>query len=937
MHADRVRLAVLLALYGASPWSHADAGHDVAHAPGAAHGAPVAPPMLVIGRERIDRSGLVSLGDFLQQLPMSGAAVNTKYNGGGDGSTQVDLRDFGSQRTLVLVDGQRFIQGLGGAVDLNAIPLAAVERIEILGGGASAHYGADAIAGVVNVVLRQRFDGAEARAYLGEYEQGDGRTEAYEFTIGDSGERGSVLLDASYVKQEPVYAGDRAISAVPLFGFPANQVTAGASSTTPFGRFGFSTSGNRLPNGAPGTLTLVPGRRGDSAADYRLFDLSGDGHNFVPENYIATPQERTALHATARYALTDAVAFHASALVDERRSEQRFDGFPLTLGTVGNGPTRFSIPASALYNPFGAEVTRAQFRPTVQARRFRQDVDTFRFAAGFAGAFDAWDRHWDWSTGYAYTDVESHGTSTGLFDANRLRAGLGPSFRDAAGVARCGTPGAPIAGCVPLNVFGGPEGFTQEMFDYASFVAQDTQYREQHAYHATLTGALFELPAGPLAVSAGYEYRRESGFDLPDAFVSAGASTGAARPPTRGGFSADDVFVAFTVPLLHELPLAETLAFDIAARRSDYSSFGATTNASYGFRWRPAEQWLVHGRYSQDFRAPSIAESSTGSTPSFQNVVDPCFFPTTPDVELARRCREGFGGVAPVTDRFTIGAQVAAFIGGNPDLRPELGRSRTLGLRYAPAPIPGLAVSLDWYSLELVDEIGVSPAQALVDDCYVRAVVASCAFVVRAPGGALESVFAGPLNLREGLEREGYDLALDYGFETSIGTFVLSSITSYLAYAGELGEPEFGESDDGGTRSGNRAGVSFDRGAQFHRIRSNLTLDWQRGDFGATLGLRYRSALDESCSLPVFLGRPTLCTNPGGSPQFPNGENRLDATTYVDLQARWDAPWRGQVTLGLRNAFDQDPPVSYSVSDGNFQPEHDLPGRFWYLGYRQAF
>ena len=165
----------------------------------------------------------------------------------------------------------------------------------------------------------------------------------------------------------------------------------------------------------------------------------------------------------------------------------------------------------------------------------------------------------------------------------------------------------------------------------------------------------------------------------------------------------------------------------------------------------------------------------------------------------------------------------------------------------------------------------------------------------------------------------------------------MSSFTSYLAYAGELGQPEFGASVDGRTRFGNRAGISFDRGAQFHRIRSNLTLDWQRGDFGATLGLRYRSALDESCSLPPLLGRPALCSNPGGTPQFPNGENRLDATTYVDLQARWDAPWRGQVTLGLRNAFDQDPPVSYSVSDGNFQPEYDLPGRFWYLGYRQAF
>lgn len=944
MHADSVRLAVLLALYGgtgsATPLLAADV--PTARVGIRSPASESTLPIHVIDRERIDRSGLVSLGDFLQQLPASGATVNTRYNSGGDGSTQIDLRNLGAPRTLVLVDGRRFIQGLGGATDLNAIPLAAVERIEILTGGGSALYGADAVAGVVNVVLRQPFDGAEARTLLGEYEQGDGRTEAYDFTIGDSSERASVLLNASYLKQEPVLAGDREFSAVPLFGFPANDVNTGASSTTPFGRFGFGPAGTRLPNGSPGTLTLIPGRPGTSAGDFRPFVLAQDGYNTVSDNYLSTPQERASLFARARYALSEAIAFESSILYNERRSAQQFAGFPLVLGVVGPGAARsIVVPTGALFNPFGAAVTRAQFRPP-QLRRFAQDVDTFRFAGAFDGRLDAWNRAWTWSVGYGYTDSVQHDVATGLFSASRLQSGLGPSFRDAGGVARCGTPAAVVAGCVPLNIFGGPDAFTSDMFDYASFVAQDSVHREQHGYHATLAGDLFELPAGPLAFAAGYEYRRESGFDQPDAFVSSGASTGSARPPTRGGFSNDDVFVELAVPLLRNMPLAESLALDLAARQSDYSTFGDTTNASIGFRWQPFAELLVHGRYADSFRAPSISEMFLDTTDAFPNIFDPCR-PSSPNeaAEVVRRCREGIGSLPPFprTELFQIGSQYRVTRGGNPSLEPELGQSRTLGLRYLPEAGPGLELSLDWHSLELTDAIRTRTAQDIVDACYLRGELDACDLIARnAQDGEIDDVFTGSQNVPGGIETEGYDLAIRYARDTALGAFAFESRTQYLAYSGDIGSPDFGDITPDGTRSlGNLAGVSLDRGSQFHRITSNLTIDWERGDFGATVGVRYRSALDEDCSRPVVLGRPVLCSNPDGSPQFPRGENRLDATTYVDLQARWNAPWNALLAIGVRNLLDEDPPVSFSATGGNFLPGYDLPGRFWYVALTQRF
>jgi iron complex outermembrane receptor protein len=176
-------------------------------------------PVFVLERQDLQRTGLTSVGDILQDLSTNGAALNTTFNNGGDGTTAVDLRDLGAGRTLVLVNGRRWVRNLGGFVDLNTIPVSIVERVEILKDGASAIYGSDAIAGVINITTRDNYDGAEATAYVGENEEGDGQVQFYDFTVGSSTDRASAVLNVSYSKQEPIFAGDREISAVPLSGF----------------------------------------------------------------------------------------------------------------------------------------------------------------------------------------------------------------------------------------------------------------------------------------------------------------------------------------------------------------------------------------------------------------------------------------------------------------------------------------------------------------------------------------------------------------------------------------------------------------------------------------------------------------------------------------------------------------------------------------------
>ncbi|HVF36103.1 MAG TPA: TonB-dependent receptor, partial [Candidatus Saccharimonadia bacterium] len=797
----------------------------------------------------------------------------------------------------------------------------------------------------INITMRDSYDGAEATAFLGENEEGDGRVEQYDFTIGSSTDRASVLLNASYTKQEPILAGDREISAVPRFGFGANNAFLGASTTTPFGRFGFGPTGARLPNGASGTLTLIPGRPGTSAADFRPFDGVTDGFNFAPDNYLQTPQERTALYAQARYDITENVSFNATVLYNERRSAQLLAAEPLFLGVGGVGLGRFSIPATNVFNPFGVEVTRAQYRNTVQLRDFDQDVDTFYFGGGFDGAFDAFDRALSWNVDYIYTDNERHDRTVGLFDLNRLRAGLGPSFINAAGVPTCGTPTAPITGCVPINLFGGPDGFTPEMADFAGFTGQATLYKKNYGYGANLTGDLFDLPAGPLAFAAGYEYRREFGFDQPDALVQSGVATGNLRSLVRGGFSLDELYAEFNIPILKDLPFAHTFELALAARYSDYSNFGDTTNPKVGLRWKPVDDLLIRANWSKGFRAPNVSELFTGTADAFPQINDPCSASQNPAGVVAARCFGGFAGVGPVAPGYQqAGPQIRVTVGGNPRLTPEKAETRTLGLVYSPGWLEGLDVYLDWYRIEIENSIGVRSANFIVNDCYVGGNPGACALVTRGAGGIVTDIRATVLNLQAGTEVEGYDLTLSYRFDTRFGRFEIDWDSAYVSYLGELGQPDFNEQlPDLSFAFGNQVGVYFDTNPNW-RLKSNLSTHWQLGDWGATLTARYLSALDENCAsvrnAAVASGSPdlaALCDRVPGTPQFPVAEHTIDDIRYFDAQLTWASPWDARIAAGVRNLTDAGPPVSYGTFANSFDPQYEVPGRFWYVSYTQKF
>jgi iron complex outermembrane receptor protein len=938
-------------------------------------------PIFSLSRDDITAQGLTSVGDVIQNLTAGTSALNSTNNNGGNGETRVNLRGLGSNRTLVLVNGKRWVggTGLGGAVDLNTIPTAAVERIEVLKDGASTIYGSDAIAGVVNVILRSNFEGAEANAYIGQFDKGDGTRQAYDFIIGTSGDRFSAMLGYGYVQEDPVMAGDRYISKEPIY-------TTGnffGSGTSPDGRFSLCRGGydptarrcngpqTNAPGLSPATGTFTYDGQGSSA---RTYVPGQDAYNFAPENYLLTPQQRRSVFGNATVDIDDDVRFKSTITYNQRESEQLLASMPVTLGTApGATPLGQGIFISKdnIYNPFRADVSRINRRIIeTGGRSFTQDVRTFALDAGFEGTLSFGEKFVDWEAGYFYGQNKSNETTHGLFNMESLRTGLGPSFYDTNGVAHCGRAGVVIDGCVPLNFLGGAGGLTQQMLDYASFIAHDEYKYEQKTYYANMSSDLADLPAGPLGFSLGLEHRSESGYDSPDALINSGATTGNARTATRGEYSLDEAYLELAIPVLADLPGAKLLDFSLATRYSDYSNFGNTLNSKFGFRWKPIDDLLVRGSWTQGFRAPSIAELFSGQSDSFPNLSDPCNttnFPLLPPTAQARCRTEGVAAGGYAQD----GSQIRITVGGNPNLQPEKAESTTFGFVYSPHFVEGLDIALDWWKIKLDDAITTVGGTDIIDQC-VRSGGAgpTCALYTRKPDGTINTLLNTTTNIG-GTKREGYDLTIGYRVpETALGKFSFTWDTTYMAkWLDDLdGDGLYGEDQQVAPAIGQP--LNYDEGGNLvaeytdrdnkWRIRSNLAARWELGDWGATWSLRYYSAQDEICDPQYeangfdylctesdrFIGIPTDSNNNGTWDGTGGGDtiavqkesrHHIGATTYHDISAYWSAPWNARVTLGINNVFGKNPPLALEAFANTFDPSYELPGRFFYMRYSQKF
>ncbi len=895
-------------------------------------------PVVVLKRPELLRTGLTGVADIVQSLIVAnGQTLNRNINNGGTGELRVNLRSLGANRTLVLVNGHRWVSAVDGAVDLSAIPLALVERIEVLKDGASAIYGSDAIGGVINIITRKDFHGAEFGVYAGETDHGDGFSRHADFSFGRSGKRWNASFGLEYGKDDPIFAGTREISSVPAPGLPAGVIGTSASQ---YGVF-------FVPDGGP-RFVLIPGRTGTSPDDFRRYSNATDNtYDFIPYNYLQTPQERKAGFAQFRWEFSPTLAFSADALFNQRRSAQQLAP-PVVVFSSDPFSGGFDVSPANVYNPFGVPVSVSTRWPDSMPRRFVQTVDTTRIHLGLDGAFSAFSRDWDWGVDATRTLAHQIEFGSPYADNEKLALAVGPSFRDSSGVARCGTPDDVIEGCVPLDLFTGPGRYTQAMLDYVDVDVTNRKRAVSDALDFHVTSTIAELAAGPLGFAAGLERRLERGREEPDPLIASNRAngTGLTEDPTEGGYAVNEAYAEMDIPLIARKPFARELDVNLATRWSDYSRFGSTDNSRIGLRWKPVDDLLFRSTWSQGFRAPSIFEAWGGAVYQPTNVSDDCAI--DPDIDyvpppaVAAHCRAA-GVPADVSPYYNS----TTTVGSNPDLKPETSRSLTAGFVYSPRWLPGLDVSIDWYRIEIRNAIGNLDGQGVVDACYIAGDPVECSHITRNPDGTLAHIDAITRNIPGGIETDGWDFALAWKRTTRFGDFDLRWDNAYISYWGDIGKSARGALlPDGSLAQGNVAGKDNDLYGVVWRLRSVATLAWQRGAWGASITGRYFSPIVEPCRPPVraaqVLHDPSwlsLCSDPDHvENDVPMPRNRVGAVTYVDLEANWRAPWQGVFTLGVRNAFDRDPPHAWSYSTLNsFFPDYDIPGRYWWLSYRQKF
>jgi outer membrane receptor protein involved in Fe transport len=844
-------------------------------------------PLTMITREELLASGASRLGDFLQALPfMAGSPLNTQTSrrgqGGGlsRGIETVELRGLGEERTLVLVDGRRFVPGGNGAsgvVDLGMLPIAMIERVEIFKSGASVEYGADALAGVVNVITRDGVDGVEVAARGRVTRRGDAETGSLSAVAGRTFAGGDFMVGLEYTDQQPVSKGARGFSRTRLtLAGPGNEIVFDGSSAPPNGQYRTSI----------GRLTLIDGRDGDDPADFRPFVNAGpdtDRFNFNPFEDLLQASERLSAFGRGQFFAGPDLRLFGEALFHRRDSSQQLAPLPFFTTRLAD----VVVDAGNVYNPFGETLVDVR-RRLVEAgsRTFSQDNRAWRFVVGADGRLGGW--FWDIAVTHGRNETDQ--AKTGDLLADRVRRALGPSFFDPDGDAVCGTPGEPLPGCVPLNLFGGPGSITPAMLDYVDADLDDFGVNEQTVVNGNVAGQPLMLPAGPLAMAAGFEWREESALDRPDPQTQAGNTSGNARSLTRGEFDALEAYVELGVPLVADAAWARSLTLDLGARGVDFSNFGTRSVFEAGLNWQVTETLGVHGSFSEAFRAPNVGELFGGASQANPIVEDPCAdFRVLSPVEIERCIDQG----VPADGSFRqTGEETPELSGGNPALGPETADIVTAGLKWQPAAVDGLSIALDYYDIEIDNGIASLGADTILGQCLATGAAQFCDAIERAPAGGIERIQARLQNLARETAR-GIDLGIDWGHGVAGGTLdhrlLVSRIEERSLVAFPGAEPLFGA-----------GGYDPDSFGAIPEWRGRYALRFSRRDWSVGWRVQFIGEIAER-----------------GGEVFPGTVNRAGPVVYHDLHAARAFGQRWRFSAGIDNVGDVEPPFFANADEAN--------------------
>ncbi|WP_028115588.1 TonB-dependent receptor plug domain-containing protein [Ferrimonas senticii] len=568
-----------------------------------------ASPVTVIDASSIKAEGYTSIDEVLQNQPaMAGLAVGSTTNNGADGVAQVDLRGMGANRTLVLLNGRRMVNsgsGADSAVDLNAIPVAMIQRIEVLKDGASAVYGSDAIAGVVNIITKRDFEGFNIDIAGDMTGDSDGENIEFSGLYGANTEKGNYTVGFSYTDRRTVSQADR------------DWVEPGASSFVPGG-----TLGGYVPNA-------------DGSWSERDF-----GYDYTETSYLQTPSTKYSLFANMVHEFDNEVVFTADALYTRRESKQQMAPQPANVmlnvcgeadsdGVVHVKPNCIDRPAGL---PAAVEVDdegRLNYRRRmveVGPRIFEQETDTMRVSAALAGYLDI-NTGMDWELSYTYGRNRADTYVRNSVNAANLIDSIYQNSAD--------------------WFTGNPDDIAQYVDDI-SYLEDSTGGNDQHVVAGVLSGELFELSAGAIGFAIGAEYRFEEGYFTPDPVIQAGEGTASQQDPTDGDYDVISLYQEISIPF------TEKLLGEFALRYDEYSTFGKATTWKVGLTYEATDDLMLRTVVATGFRAPNVSELFGGNVGSYEYLTDP--WGESPDPQILVNWTSDPDLDAEESESFTLGA-----------------------------------------------------------------------------------------------------------------------------------------------------------------------------------------------------------------------------------------------------------------------------------------
>jgi iron complex outermembrane receptor protein len=757
-----------------------------------------AAPVDVLSAPDIELSGAQTIGELLKFVPaVAGNSTSTAISNGGDGTASVTLRGLPASNTLVLINGKRVANdGLAGeSVDLNSIPPAAVERIEILKDGASAIYGSDAIAGVVNVIMKRDFYGLLAEAYYGQAERGDLETATQTLQYGTGFNAGSMFISASHYQQQPIFSRDRKISR------SADTSAIGGSDER-----SSATADARvtLPDGS---VVIADGSGYRPATEDDLFD-------YQAFTTAVVPLERTSLYGNVSYDFSDQVTSFVELSYLKTSTEAVLAPSPVFTAFE---QTPLPVAADNIYNPFGTTIDDAR-RRLVEFPERRQDNESevMRFNAVIEGLYS----DWNWDVGVSWSRSEASEVTTSLVDAARLRRAVGAA-------ANCLGPA--IDGCVPVNLLGPAGSLDPEQVDYIRATGRVDGYSKLSSVTANFSNALLHLPHGRGDLAFGVEYRQEATSKRPNALFNNTNSIGAAnQKTTRGERHITELYLESLLPAWRSRD--ESLKVDVerALRYSDYSDFGDSTNPKIGAKFQLGPSFLLRSTYSEGFRAPSLNELYEGDSEAQAFIDDPC---------AQALLAEQLPGCAQQAD--PTRNQFLTVTGGNPELAPETSTNLGIGVVWTPQTLPGFSLSADFFDIEQQDVVS-SSAQFIVNQNAFNGDFAQ--EVERDSTGNLVLVRANNINVGERNIR-GTDLALTYHHpRRAWGQLSITSSATYI--------DEYRASLDASSPELDLAGTFNDQASEglggIPRWKAQFGLRWDAKRWRGNYQIHYVGPMDET-------------------------------------------------------------------------------------------